>query len=169
MDQKKIGGFLKELRKEKNITQEQFAEIMGVTGRSVSRWETGANMPDLDLLIQIADFYEVELKDILDGERKHVQMNKEMEETVLKVADYSNQEKMRLTKRMNYIFIAGVIAFLLYMVLELNGLADEGIYEAVASFALGMVFGILMVGVLFTSRYMTKIRAFKMRLLKRGK
>ena len=142
---------------------------MGVTGRSVSRWETGANMPDLDLLIQIADFYEVELKDILDGERKHVQMNKEMEETVLKVADYSNQEKMRLTKRMNYIFIAGVIAFLLYMVLELNGLADEGIYEAVASFALGMVFGILMVGVLFTSRYMTKIRAFKMRLLKRGK
>ena len=169
MDQKKIGGFLKELRKEKNITQEQFAEIMGVTGRSVSRWETGANMPDLDLLIQIADFYEVELKDILDGERKHVQMNKEMEETVLKVADYSNQEKLRLTKRMNYIFIAGVIAFLLYMVLELNGLADEGIYEAVASFALGMVFGILMVGVLFTSRYMTKIRAFKMRLLKRGK
>ena len=41
MDQKKIGSFLKELRKEKNITQETFAEILQVSGRTVSRWETG--------------------------------------------------------------------------------------------------------------------------------
>ena len=41
MDQKKIGSFLKELRKEKNITQEQLAENIRVSGRTVSRWETG--------------------------------------------------------------------------------------------------------------------------------
>ena len=40
MDQKKIGGFFKELRKEKGVTQEQLAEIFGVSGRTVSRWET---------------------------------------------------------------------------------------------------------------------------------
>ena len=57
LDQKVIGGFLKELRKEKGITQEQFAEIIGVSSRSVSRWETGSNMPDLDVLILIADYY----------------------------------------------------------------------------------------------------------------
>ena len=43
MDQKKIGLFLKELRKEKQLTQEQLAERFGVTNRSVSRWETGVS------------------------------------------------------------------------------------------------------------------------------
>lgn len=43
MDQKKIGSFLKELRKEKNVTQEQLAEILGVSSRTVSRWETGVS------------------------------------------------------------------------------------------------------------------------------
>ena len=94
MDQKKIGGFLRELRKEKGITQEQLAELTGVSNRSVSRWETGTNMPDLDILIQLADYYKVELREILDGERKNVQMNTETRETVLKAADYSNTEKM---------------------------------------------------------------------------
>ena len=43
MDQVKIGGFLKELRNEKRLTQEQLAEQIGVTRRSVSRWETGVS------------------------------------------------------------------------------------------------------------------------------
>lgn len=50
MDQKKTGYFLKKLRKERGITQEQLAETFGVAGRTVSRWETGSNMPDLDIL-----------------------------------------------------------------------------------------------------------------------
>ena len=70
MDQKKIGVFLKELRKEKELTQEQLAEIVQVSNRTVSRWENGNNMPDLDILIELSDFYEVELREILDGERK---------------------------------------------------------------------------------------------------
>nr|WP_026496573.1 helix-turn-helix transcriptional regulator [Butyrivibrio sp. WCD3002] len=54
MDQEKIGAFLKELRKEKGITQEQFAEVLNVSGRTVSRWETGSNIPDLEVLHCIA-------------------------------------------------------------------------------------------------------------------
>ena len=45
MDTKKIGAFLKQCRKEKNLTQEQLAEKFGVSARTVSRWETGINMP----------------------------------------------------------------------------------------------------------------------------
>ena len=59
MDQKKIGGFLKELRKEKGLTQEQLAELMYVSDRTVSRWETGSNLPSLDILIRISDYYNV--------------------------------------------------------------------------------------------------------------
>ena len=59
MNQKKIGSFLKELRKEKGITQEEFAENLNVSGRTVSRWETGVNMPDISLLVDIAEFFNV--------------------------------------------------------------------------------------------------------------
>ena len=47
MDQQKIGEFLKTLRKEKNLTQEYLADKMNVSRRTVSRWETGSNLPDL--------------------------------------------------------------------------------------------------------------------------
>jgi transcriptional regulator with XRE-family HTH domain len=72
MDLVKIGTFLKDLRKEKNITQEELADKMGVSRRTVSRWETGSNLPDMDILIDISDFYEVDLREILDGERKDI-------------------------------------------------------------------------------------------------
>ena len=98
--------FLQELRKENGLTQEQLAERMGVARRTVSRWETGSNMPDLDLLIELSDLYETDLREILSGERKSERMNKELKETVMQVADYSGEEKARLTRRMHGMFIA---------------------------------------------------------------
>lgn len=164
MDQQKIGMFLKELRKEKMITQEQFSQIIGVSGRTVSRWETGSNMPDLDILIQIADYYDVEIREIFNGEKRSDKMNKEMKETVLQVADYSNDEKVRITKRMHIMFLIGLVAFITYGVLDIMGLTNSGYTEAVASFALGISFGMLILGAIFTSRYMSRIRAFKSRI-----
>ena len=61
MDLQKIGTFLKELRNGEGLTQEQLAEKLNVSRRTVSRWETGSNMPDLDLLIEMADFYHVNI------------------------------------------------------------------------------------------------------------
>lgn len=87
-----IGEFLKELRKEKELTQQQFAEILNVSNRTVSRWENGNNMPDLDVLIYISDYYEIDLRELLDGERKSEKMNKEFGETILKADDYTNTE-----------------------------------------------------------------------------
>ena len=55
MDQQKIGEFLKALRKEKNLTQEELADKMNVSRRTVSRWETGSNLPDLSILVELAD------------------------------------------------------------------------------------------------------------------
>ena len=81
MDTKKIGAFLKQCRKEKNLTQEQLAEKFEVSARTVSRWETGINMPDLSILVQLAEYYDVEIRELLDGERSQT-MNKEMKETL---------------------------------------------------------------------------------------
>ena len=75
MDQKKTGYFLKQLRNEKKLTQEQLAEKFQITSRTVSRWETGSNMPDISMLLELADFYEVDIREIIDGKRKSEQMN----------------------------------------------------------------------------------------------
>ena len=165
MDLIKVGAFLQTLRKEKGLTQEQLAEQVGVARRTVSRWETGSNLPDLDILLELADFYSVDLREILDGERKSEQMNEELKETVLQVADYSNEEKARLLKRMHWMFIAGLIGFIVFLVITLLGLDTVSPYEGIGSFGLGIAFGMIVIGVIFTSRYASRIREFKMRLL----
>ena len=163
MDQQKIGQFLRECRKEKGITQEQLAEMLGVTNRSVSRWETGSNLPDLDILIEMADYYDVELRELLDGERKSEKMNKELEETVLKVAEYSNEDKIKLTKRMHLLFIGGFMAAVTYMILLFTDRSDNFL----GGLCLGITFGMMIVGVLMTSKYVAKIRTYKRKLLHR--
>lgn len=166
MDQKKIGSFLKELRKERNLTQEVFAEIMRVSNRTVSRWETGTNLPDLDLLVEIADYYDLDIRELMDGERKSEKMNDEMKDTLLKVADFTLDEREKVTKRMNLFFILGVVAFFTYFILKTLGLADTGISQGIANFALGLSGGVLMTGVIYTSAYMVGIRNFKKRLIR---
>lgn len=99
MDQKKIGSFLKELRNEKGITQEQAATEFGVAQRTVSRWETGSNMPDLSMLVYLAEFYHVDVREIIDGERKSEVMKEEVKETLEKVADYSEAMNVRAMKK----------------------------------------------------------------------
>lgn len=163
MDQQKIGQFLRECRKEKGITQEQLAEMLGVTNRSVSRWENGSNLPDLDILIEMADYYDVELRELLDGERKNEKMDKELEETVLKVAEYSNEDKIKLTKRMHLLFIGGFVAAVTYMILLFTDRSDNFL----GGMCLGITFGMMIVGVLMTSKYAAKIRTYKRKLLHR--
>lgn len=166
MNQQKTGQFIKELRSERKLTQEQLAEKLGVSNRSVSRWENGVNMPDLDLLIDISKYFDVEIGELLDGERKSDDMDKKTEEALLKVADYSNDEKECYSKRMRAVFIAGIIGMSIYMIIDLLGLSNVQPYEEIVNLVLGLVLGALLTGLLYSSRYITKLRAAKMRLLK---
>ena len=92
MDQIKIGVFLKELRKEKGLTQEQLAEVLNVSSRTVSRWETGSNMPDISMLVEIAVFFDVSIPEIVQGERESETMDKETRKTAVAMAKYSQNE-----------------------------------------------------------------------------
>ena len=80
MEQKKIGLFLKKLRNENNLTQEILAEKLNVSSRTVSRWETGSNMPDISMLVELSEFYQISIPEIIDGERKSEKMNQETRE-----------------------------------------------------------------------------------------
>jgi len=65
MDQKAIGAFISECRREKGLTQAQFAELLGVSDKSVSRWENGKTMPDLSLYEPICDALEIQVSELL--------------------------------------------------------------------------------------------------------
>ena len=113
MNQQKTGEFLKELRKEKGLTQEQLGEKFFVSSRTVSRWETGSNLPDLQTLIELAEFYDIDIREIIDGERKSENMDKEMKETLVKVSEYSDSEKKTKAKKVNFLFALGLILILI--------------------------------------------------------
>ena len=167
MDMEKTGALLKELRREKGLTQEQLAEQFGVSGRTVSRWETGRSLPDFDVLIELADYYEVEIREILNGERSQKPMNPETKDTLMDIADYNSIEKQRLARRMCGFFVAGTLSFLGYMVLDLLGLSDTFTDGALSGALLGISFGVMLLGILYTSGYMAKFRAVKQRFLHR--
>lgn len=142
MNPKEIGAFLKKLRNEKGITQEQLAEILGVSGRTVSRWETGTNLPDLSILVEISEYYDVEIKEILNGERKSENMDNEFKETLLKVADYNELEKQRAAKAGNLsfgiMFLVCAVSIVVQMLM--TGNLSLIIGETVILFAGGLIY-----------------------------
>ena len=118
MDQMKIGNFLKELRKEKGITQAQLAETLNVSARTVSRWETGSTMPDISILVDIADYYDISIPEIINGERKSEIMNEEERKIAKTMSDYATTEKEKIFKEMKIQSIMGVCALVLYWILH---------------------------------------------------
>ena len=165
MNQIKIGGFLKELRKEKGLTQEQLAEQFNVSRRSVSRWETGSNLPDVDILIEMADYYEVDLRELIDGERKSEKMNEELKETVLKVAEYSNEEKKRSTRIVLIFFVLGIIALILNIAIKFVELQENFFVGFLEGSTISFAIGVMVLGILYATGILCKVFAFKRRLL----
>ena len=164
MNQVKIGEFLRELRKEKGYTQEQLAERFNVSRRSISRWETGSTLPDLDILMEMADYYEVELRELLDGERKSEKMDQELKETIEKVADYSNEMKKRFIRNMHWMFLAGVLVGCAHFVLTMMD-GQGAMYDFCKGLTSGVMFGLVIVGAIITSKNAGKIFEAKRRML----
>ena len=160
MDQKKIGGFLKELRNEKNVTQEQLAEVLNVSGRTVSRWETGNNMPDISILVDIADYYDVSISEIINGERKSEIMEKEVKETALTLSDYAEAINQKIKGRLFILTVIAIVGMVIFVAIESAGLDTPGsIYEKIASASLGLDFGMLTVIAMYLSGLLGKIKA----------
>lgn len=104
MDTVKIGKFLSELRRERELTQEQLAEILGTSNKTISRWENGNYMPPVEMLMELSKFYEVSINEILSGKRLEQGEEKQAAEENLKaVLDESpftiEEKKAYFTKK----------------------------------------------------------------------
>ena len=119
MDQIKIGKFILKCRKEKGLTQEQLAEKIGVTSKSISRWENGNTMPDYSLLKDLCNELNITVNELLSGEKikENDYMNKS-EENLISLRKQIDKRK-KILKIITYVFMAIIImAFVLNMVLN---------------------------------------------------
>ena len=118
MDTVKTGRFLAELRHEKELTQEQLAERLGTSNKTISRWENGNYLPPVEMLQILSKLFDVSINEILNGERINDSDYKNISEENIKSAlNESNAVIKKHRKIMNWV-IAIVIAAL-YVVISL--------------------------------------------------
>ena len=152
MDQNRIGSFLRELRTEKGLTQEQLAEKLNVSSRTVSRWENGNNMPDLSIVVELADFYDIDIRELFNGERKSEKMNEDLKETLEAVAEYSAEEKNKLKKELTTYTAGSVVCFaLLVIIIMLNLTRVHSAFQIFAIF-------LSILGLIYSSTSVVKLR-----------
>ena len=111
MNQVKIGSFIKQKRIEKGLTQQQLAEIMNVSQKTVSRWETGYNMPDISLLSSLSAELGVSVSSLLAGEEKPI----EEEAKIYNALNYGLNEKRMLADRIKKTLVIALIISLIVL------------------------------------------------------
>ena len=113
MNQEKIGSFIAENRKAKGLTQIEFAEKLGVSNKSVSRWETGKNMPDVSLFLSICDVLGISVNELLIGEHITTQESKKADKILVETIKASNK---KLKSAQIVIYILAVLVNALFMI-----------------------------------------------------
>ena len=83
MNQLKIGKFIAECRKQKNLTQMQLAERLGITDKAVSKWERGIAMPDTAIMLELCDIFGISVNELLNGEKISMENNNQKNEQLL--------------------------------------------------------------------------------------
>jgi len=101
MDQVKIGAFIAELRKENNLTQQTLGDKLGVTNKTISRWETGVYMPDIEMLQLLGKEFGVSVNEIIAGERISEESFKEKAEENL-ISAMKSKSSFSLKERMDF-------------------------------------------------------------------
>ena len=130
MDQIKIGKYISQKRKEKGYTQEQLGELLGVTGKTISRWETAKYMPDLTMLIPLSEQLDISVHELLMGEKiENVQ-----EDSILLTLEYSNylkihKQKYKTMKCIIYLLLLFIQYFICrYVYFEAHGMKEIPLY-----------------------------------------
>lgn len=113
MNQIKIGKFISECRKEKNMTQAQLAEKLNITDRAVSKWETGRGMPDSSVMLELCSELGITVNELLCGERLNMEnYNLKSEENLIAVQKAKEESDRRLLRVEIIIGLISTVAFI---------------------------------------------------------
>ena len=125
MDQIKIGKFITECRKKKNLTQVQLAENLNITDRAISKWETGKSMPDFDIMLKLCEILEISVNELLCGEMINMeQKDEQLNELIFQMAKNEERYHKRL-RHSAYVIIATSMVALVCLITLISLLIPE--------------------------------------------
>ena len=114
MDQVKIGRFIADCRRKKNLTQMQLAEKLGITDKAISKWERGIAMPDSSIMLALCDILGISVNELLSGEEiKMENYNKEMENKLLEMVEEKEQRDKQL---LSLEWVIGILSLLVLLI-----------------------------------------------------
>lgn len=139
MNQEKIGKYIVECRKKKNMTQQELAEKLGVSDRTIGNWENGRNMPDLSLFKHLSEILGISIAELLDGGK--IDKNNiayKSEEILTNTINYQT-EKIR-KKENKYIFFICFLSLIIIIALNVNTIFNNDSLEYLPLIVLGVIF-----------------------------
>ena len=144
MNQVAIGKFISKKRKEKNLTQEQLAEKLGVSNKTVSKWETGKCMPDYSVVKSLCDELEITVAELMDGEDAEASS----------VRTYDDEQIMGLLKRTQELekqknLLYGILLIVMGIALSAlsNTLGGSNVKDFFSGLLLGLSVGEMLAGI----------------------
>lgn len=120
MNQEKIGKFIVECRKEKGLTQEQLAEMLGTSSKSVSRWENGKTMPDYTIIEDLTKIFDISANEFFYGERISIgELEKVSEENLRRM--FRDRYGKAISKKFVILngIIGGLLGILIYLLINM--------------------------------------------------
>ena len=140
MDQLKIGKFIADCRKRKNLTQMQLAEKLGITDKAVSKWERGVAMPDTSIMLELCDILSISVNELLSGEKIIMENNNQKnEQLLLDMAKELEKKNKTIWSSMWTIMIIS-ITVLIAGIFIAAFLIPEGVWQLVTILCVCVVF-----------------------------
>lgn len=146
MDQIKIGKFIASCRKEKNLTQAQLAEKLGITDRAVSKWETGKSMPDSSIMLELCELLSISVNELLKGEKIAMENYGQAAEEMLLEMRRREEDRNKLMLQME-VLVASVCTLISFVIFFVAALAPMGRTPQIVLVVTGIV--LLIVAILF--------------------
>ena len=126
MDQEKIGVFISSLRKEQGMTQQQLADAIGVSNKTISKWECGKGMPELALIVPLCHILQISVNEFLSGEHLMENSYTERAETnMINLLQETENSKKKSRSSLSALWVTIIIFFLvvLYVVITNMGIS----------------------------------------------
>ena len=140
MDQIKIGRFIAECRKMKNLTQKQLAEKLSITDKAISKWERGITMPDTSLMLELCDILSISVNELLSGEKINMEnSNQKNEQLLLDMAKELEKKNKTIWSSMWAIMTVSMTALIAGIFIAVF-LIPEGIWQLITILGICIVF-----------------------------
>jgi len=129
MNQEKIGKFIAELRKEKNMTQLDLAKKLGVTDRAISKWENGRGMPEISIIKPLCEELSITINELFCGEKiVETEFSEKAEENIVNTLEYTKTEIKKTKKIFSAVFVGvvGIIIILIIcFIIDVNRMSND--------------------------------------------